>query len=96
MRILESDVTFGDSQGSGGKHYQDILAHGKVIGCLYERERGLLAPIETLYCVCVPEAKAEKCPRWIESEDEGQIIALFEDFDQYLQFVNEEVVPVRF
>jgi hypothetical protein len=90
--ILENEVTFGDSMyGGHGRHYQDILARGQVIGCLIERERSILAPIETTYQICVPESKAEKVERWIESEDAGYIFALFDDFDKYLDFYNAEV-----
>lgn len=94
-KILESEVSFGDSlYGGRGRHYQDILARGEVIGCLIERERSILAPIETTYQVCVPEDKAEKAQRWVASEDKGCVMALFDDFDKYLEFYNREVLGI--
>jgi hypothetical protein len=94
-KILESEVSFGESCYSGrGRHYQDILARGQVIGCLIEREHSILAPIETTYQVCVSEDKAEKAQCWVDSEDKGYIMAQFDDFDKYLEFYNREVLGI--
>lgn len=92
--ITENEITFENPCcGGRGRHYQDIVARGRIIACLIERERGFLQPIETIHQVCVPEAKAEKCERWVESEDAGYIMAMFEDFDAFLKFYNAEVLP---
>ena len=92
-KILETEVSFGEPcYGGRGRHYQDILARGQVIGCLVERERGILAPIETTYQICVPEKHVDKAARWVESEDEGYIFALFDELDKYLAFVNDTIL----
>jgi hypothetical protein len=92
--ITETEITFENpTEYRRGSHCQDIVARGKIIGCLIERERGWLQPIETIHQVCVPEAKADKCERWVESEDAGYIMAMFEEFDAFLSFYNAEVLP---
>ena len=93
-KITSEEITFESSYAVGGSHWSDIMFQGKVIGVLLEREKNLLAPIETTYRVCVPDALVDASINYYESEDEGFVFAWFTELEAFIDFYNKKVLGI--
>tara|TARA_R100001244_G_C5135758_1_gene126837 strand:+ start:492 stop:788 length:297 start_codon:yes stop_codon:yes gene_type:complete len=92
--VKESEVSYGEveSYGKPNVSYQDVLWQGHVIGCLISSYKNMFSPMREVHQVCVPETPSNKAGvDWYESEDEGYIMAVFEDLAKFITYADNNI-----
>ena len=94
-KLTSEEIVFEPSFVSGGKHWSDIMFQGEVIGALLERERSLLAPVETRYQLGVDIGLVDVTGvNYYESEDEGWVYVFFTELEDFVTFYNKKVLGI--
>ena len=90
--IVSDELVFEPCAVERGKHWSNIVCRGKIIGALLERERGLLAPIETTHQICVPEELVDDSIYSYDTEDKGLVFACFTEVEDFVVFYNKKIL----